>query len=171
MSGSFEGRDGPAVQARSFLPAFQVWWRAASSNARTALLGHLYGFCDEFEHAWQASEAFGKAVGPLSASRMLLCGMGGSACAGDIAAGLSVTMNSTLPVRTLRGYTLPASVERESLVLAVSYSGDALSARRCRLSRDAHRRRDRRGGPPAVGRRSRASLLPDPLRGAGPATL
>lgn len=89
----------------------------------STLMGHVYEFCDQFSRAWECSREFGSAAGELPAGKLLLCGMGGSACAGDIAASLSVLMNSTLPVTTLRGYSLPASTGPETLVVAVSYSG------------------------------------------------
>lgn len=89
----------------------------------TGMMNHVYGFCDEFARSWLASEPFGCAASDLPVRKVLLCGMGGSACAGDIAAGLSVAMGSRLPVATLRGYSLPASTESDTLVAAVSYSG------------------------------------------------
>jgi len=50
---------------------------------------------------------------------VLVLGMGGSAIAGDILACFS-----TVPVVTVRDYTLPPWVNSETLLLAISYSGE-----------------------------------------------
>lgn len=52
-----------------------------------------------------------------------VCGMGGSAAAGDVAAA-AFADRASIPVVTLRGYGVPRGYGEEHLVLCVSYSGD-----------------------------------------------
>jgi glucose/mannose-6-phosphate isomerase len=52
-----------------------------------------------------------------------VCGMGGSAVAGDVAAA-AFADRAPIPVVTLRGYGVPRGYGEEHLVLCVSYSGD-----------------------------------------------
>lgn len=60
---------------------------------------------------------------PKKISQVVICGMGGSAIAGDIVADL---LYGKLPVPLLvnRGYNLPNFVGDETLVFALSYSGE-----------------------------------------------
>ncbi len=51
--------------------------------------------------------------------RVIVCGMGGSAMAGDIARRFS-----RVPLSVNRSYTLPAFVDRQTLLVAISYSGN-----------------------------------------------
>jgi len=55
--------------------------------------------------------------------KIVVSGMGGSAIAGDVAAGLFINKLG-LPVFVARDYQLPAFVDSETLVIALSYSGD-----------------------------------------------
>ena len=52
-----------------------------------------------------------------------VCGMGGSAAAGDVVAA-ALGERAEVPIVTLRGYGLPRGYGEEHLVLCVSYSGD-----------------------------------------------
>jgi glucose/mannose-6-phosphate isomerase len=52
-----------------------------------------------------------------------VCGMGGSAVAGDVAAA-AFADRAPIPVVTLRGYGVPRGYGEEHLVLCVSYSGE-----------------------------------------------
>jgi glucose/mannose-6-phosphate isomerase len=54
---------------------------------------------------------------------VVVCGMGGSAIGGDLAAAI-VGDRATAPIITIRGYTLPAWVDEDTLVVCASYSGD-----------------------------------------------
>lgn len=58
-----------------------------------------------------------------SARAVLFCGMGGSAAAGDLVAA-AYEADAPVPMRVLRGYTLPAWVGRDTLVICLSYSGN-----------------------------------------------
>jgi glucose/mannose-6-phosphate isomerase len=58
--------------------------------------------------------------------RVIICGMGGSAMAGEI-----TRRFARIPVFVNRGYTLPGSVDRHSLLVAVSYSGNTAETISC----------------------------------------
>lgn len=60
---------------------------------------------------------------PGKISRVLVTGMGGSGIAGDIAADLFLK-RSKIPILTNRNYTLPEYVGPETVLFALSYSGD-----------------------------------------------
>ncbi len=51
-------------------------------------------------------------------------GMGGSGISGDVVAALAGADGYTQPVTTVKGYRLPPFIDAESLVFAVSYSGN-----------------------------------------------
>src|SRR6188474_2311479 len=53
---------------------------------------------------------------------MLVCGMGGSAIGGDLAAA-ALGDRLTKPMTTVRGYELPSWASPDSIVLCASYSG------------------------------------------------
>ncbi len=56
-------------------------------------------------------------------NQIVVAGMGGSAISGDIAAGL-LFYKAAVPIYVNRDYRLPAFVGKETLVLALSYSGE-----------------------------------------------
>src|SRR5436190_9319194 len=59
---------------------------------------------------------------PADAAGLLVCGMGGSAIGGDLAAA-ALGDRCTRPLLTVRGYGLPAWLTPEWSVLCSSYSG------------------------------------------------
>jgi glucose/mannose-6-phosphate isomerase len=54
---------------------------------------------------------------------LVLCGMGGSGVAGDVVRALYVD-RLAVPITVCRGYSVPESCGRDTLVIAVSFSGD-----------------------------------------------
>ena len=71
---------------------------------------------------------------------VLFCGMGGSAAAGDVVSA-AYADDSPVPLGVLRGYTLPAWVGRDTLVIALSFSGnteETLAAYDDAVARGAH---------------------------------
>jgi glucose/mannose-6-phosphate isomerase len=54
---------------------------------------------------------------------LILCGMGGSGVAGDVVRALYVD-RLAVPITVCRGYSVPESCGRDTLVVAVSFSGD-----------------------------------------------
>ena len=61
---------------------------------------------------------------------LLVCGMGGSAVGGDLAAA-ALGERLTAPLLTVRGYSLPSWVGEEWLVLCSSYSGETEETLAC----------------------------------------
>ena len=97
---------------------------------------------------------------------LLVCGMGGSAIGGDLAAA-ALGERLTRPMVTVRGYALPSWVGADWTVLCSSYSGETEETLACfeaatAARRPAHRRRHRRAArrPGPRGRASRSSACP-----------
>jgi glucose/mannose-6-phosphate isomerase len=63
-------------------------------------------------------------------SRVVVCGMGGSGIAGDVAAATATTAG-VMPVSVVKGFTLPSYVDAHTLVVLVSYSGDTAETNAC----------------------------------------
>ena len=82
----------------------------------------IYGLPGELKDAWQAAEAVTLPRLPRP-RQVVISGMGGSAIGGDILQGLLLA-RSPLPITTVRDYSLPRSVDRETLFFAVSFSGN-----------------------------------------------
>lgn len=82
----------------------------------------IYGLPGELKDAWQAAEAV--ALPRLPRPRQIVVsGMGGSGIGGDLLQGLLLA-RCPLPVVTVKDYTLPRSIDRESLFFAISFSGN-----------------------------------------------
>lgn len=67
---------------------------------------------------------------PCTPRQVLVCGMGGSAIGGDYLRALFEEYG-TLPVQVIRDYHLPHSVDSNTLVFAVSYSGNTEETLAC----------------------------------------
>ncbi|MFP5388708.1 MAG: bifunctional phosphoglucose/phosphomannose isomerase [Thermoleophilia bacterium] len=67
---------------------------------------------------------------PSEAAGLMVCGMGGSAIGGDLAAA-ALGDRLTRPLQTVRGYELPSWVTPEWAVLCSSYSGDTEETLAC----------------------------------------
>ena len=76
---------------------------------------------DDCEAAWQRTRALELPAGYAGTRDVVLLGMGGSAIASDVVRALAA--GSRKPVHVVRGYDLPAFVDRASLVVACSHSG------------------------------------------------
>ncbi|MDP9134921.1 MAG: bifunctional phosphoglucose/phosphomannose isomerase [Actinomycetota bacterium] len=61
---------------------------------------------------------------------LVICGMGGSAVGGDLAAA-AIDSRATRAIRTVRGYELPPDVGPDTLVLCASYSGSTEETLAC----------------------------------------
>ena len=70
---------------------------------------------DEFE--WKPA---------IDVARIVVCGMGGSAMAGEI-----VSRFSRVPSEVVRGYKLPSYTDDRTLVIAISYSGNTAETLSC----------------------------------------
>ncbi len=64
------------------------------------------------------------------AGGLVICGMGGSAVGGDLAAA-AIGNRATGAIRTVRGYELPPDVGPDTLVLCASYSGSTEETLAC----------------------------------------
>jgi glucose/mannose-6-phosphate isomerase len=82
----------------------------------------------QLELAWAATAGMQMPPRPAQLNGVVIGGMGGSATAGDYFAELG-RATSPVPVAVVRGYSLPAWVSRNSLVVVCSYSGNTDEAR------------------------------------------
>lgn len=87
--------------------------------------GAVRGLPAQILDSWSANQAESPPLPDCDA--ILLCGMGGSAIAGDLAASLWVERISR-PVTLVRGGPIPAWVGPRTLALVCSYSGDTAEA-------------------------------------------
>jgi glucose/mannose-6-phosphate isomerase len=87
------------------------------------MLGVLVDFPNQCRIAQEIGERFVPAKLTRETQLILWCGMGGSAIGGDI---IATYLKGTLKIPFLvnRHYTIPSSVNRNSLVVLSSYSGD-----------------------------------------------
>jgi glucose/mannose-6-phosphate isomerase len=108
-----------------------------------AMIDDVLGLPDQLRDAlWRVESA---RLEPFEAGGLMVCGMGGSAMGGDLAAGV-LGDRLTRPLVSIRGYELPSWATPDWAVLCSSYSGnteetlacfeaaEALGARRIVLS-------------------------------------
>jgi glucose/mannose-6-phosphate isomerase len=99
------------------------------------MLGFVASFPDQVEEAWRISRGIDL---PWETPRAVaLLGMGGSAIGGDLVKGIW-SDRLRVPMEVVRGYDLPAWVDRETLVIASSKSGgteETISALTAALAR------------------------------------
>ena len=77
-------------------------------------------------------DAAGPATPPARPTGLAVCGMGGSAIGADLV--LATLPELAVPAEVVRGYHLPAWVGAQTLVVAVSYSGDTEETFACATS-------------------------------------
>ena len=90
------------------------------------MMGRLTGFPAQMEEAWKIGAGFAPQVEGLrstSFTRVVVCGMGGSAIGGDLARSF-LGERAKVPVMSSRDYSLPANMARGALVVVSSYSGN-----------------------------------------------
>lgn len=88
------------------------------------MLSHIDALPNQLDNAWGAAQALPLPESHQAPRLIVLCGMGGSAIGGDLAAAV-VAPTSPAPFVVLRGYDLPAFVAGpETLVIASSHSGN-----------------------------------------------
>jgi glucose/mannose-6-phosphate isomerase len=90
---------------------------------KSGMLGHLHSFPEQCRKAWESIQRFKLPAEYARVSNVVIAGMGGSAIGGDFARRLALS-ESKLPVWVHRDYALPAFVDRNTLVIASSYSGN-----------------------------------------------
>jgi len=88
------------------------------------MLSHIDALPDQLENAWRLAQTLPLPESHQAPRLIALCGMGGSAIGGDLAAAI-VAPTSPAPFVVLRSYDLPAFVTGpETLVIASSNSGN-----------------------------------------------
>ncbi|MGB9681729.1 MAG: bifunctional phosphoglucose/phosphomannose isomerase [bacterium] len=89
----------------------------------SGMYSRIYNFPKQVLEAWEIGERVD--VSPLkgSYSNIVVVGMGGSAIGGDIIKSLGYNELS-IPLLVIRDYNLPRFVNENTLLIAVSYSGD-----------------------------------------------
>lgn len=88
--------------------------------------GNMFKVISEFPEMLQAAKKLASSInlGKIkNIKQIIVAGMGGSAIGGDIAwSVLSEKIN--IPITVIRGYSLPKYVGKDTLLIAVSYSGN-----------------------------------------------
>jgi glucose/mannose-6-phosphate isomerase len=90
---------------------------------REGMLGHVAALPQQCRGAWALTRPLKVPTRHLRANTVLISGMGGSAIGGDLAVAVAADQNP-LPIVVHRDYGLPAHVDRQTLVIASSYSGN-----------------------------------------------
>jgi glucose/mannose-6-phosphate isomerase len=89
------------------------------------MLGRVVAFPEQMTRAWDIGATFVKTAqlptGPFT--RVVVCGMGGSAIGGDLARSF-LGERAAVPLMNCRDYALPKNVASGALVVASSYSGN-----------------------------------------------
>ncbi|HEY8082250.1 MAG TPA: bifunctional phosphoglucose/phosphomannose isomerase [Solirubrobacterales bacterium] len=92
------------------------------------MLDEILAIPDHLRDAlWRVESA---RIAPIESAGLLVCGVGGSAIGGDLAAA-ALGSRLTRPLLTVRGYELPAWVTSEWTVLCSSYSGETEETLSC----------------------------------------
>jgi glucose/mannose-6-phosphate isomerase len=90
----------------------------------TDVLGAIESFAEQCREAWTIGAATDDLPGADGVENVVVLGMGGSGISGDVVQAV-VEPRLGVPLRTIKGYgPLPEWIGRNSLVFAVSYSGD-----------------------------------------------
>jgi glucose/mannose-6-phosphate isomerase len=87
------------------------------------MLDHMHQFPEQCRLAWEKVLRFALPPEYSPVDKVVILGMGGSAIGGDIARRLALT-ESRVPVWVHRDYGLPPFVDRNTLLIASSYSGN-----------------------------------------------
>ena len=94
------------------------------------MLKLLLSFPDQFADAYEIGTSFEFAASPEKIRNIIFSGMGGSAIGGDI---IISYLNDELKIPTFvnRGYSLPKFIDRSSLVIVSSFSGNTEESLNC----------------------------------------
>ena len=108
------------------LDKFEVYRKLDSEN----MIEHLHEFPSECQKAFDMASAFSLPSYLSDVDNVVIPGMGGSAIGGDLIGSLSI-LESSIPIQVCRGYTLPAFVNRRTLIISSSYSGNTEETLSC----------------------------------------
>lgn len=87
------------------------------------MLRSVAGLPEQCREAWAAAQALELPREYAGIKQVVIAGMGGSAIAGDLWRVL-IQRECALPIFNVRAYDLPPFVDRDTLVIASSFSGD-----------------------------------------------
>jgi len=87
------------------------------------MLSNIQDFPDQVERCWADWKKIALPTSFINAKTILILGMGGSAQGGGLAQGLA-GKTTEIPIISLRDYDIPGWVDKNTLVIAVSYSGN-----------------------------------------------
>lgn len=87
------------------------------------ILGNIQDFPDQVEKCWSDWKKIALPTIFINAKSILILGMGGSAQGGGIVADLA-KLTSPIPIVSLRDYDIPGWVDKNTLVITASYSGN-----------------------------------------------
>lgn len=87
------------------------------------MLGHVAALPQQCRDAWATVRDLDLPDRHFGVDKIVIAGMGGSAIGGDLAVAVA-TGSSPIPIQVIRDYTLPACVDRQTLLVASSYSGN-----------------------------------------------
>src|SRR3954466_10309865 len=93
------------------------------------MLGDVLAQPHQYEDALWRTESAGIKKREF-ARGVVVCGMGGSAIGGDLAAA-AIGLRARAPITTIRGYELPQWVGADTLVVCASYSGNTEETLHC----------------------------------------
>ena len=90
---------------------------------KQSMLRHIQELPGQIETCWDEIKKFVLPSNYIKMSNIVILGMGGSAIGGLLAKAIA-TMSSKVPIEVVNDYNLPAYVNADSLIIAVSYSGN-----------------------------------------------
>lgn len=91
------------------------------------MLNHIAGLPQQCENAWNEIQGIALPDSYRQVDQIVILGMGGSAIGGDLLRSL-LTEECPIPCIVHRDYGVPAFVDRHTLVIACSYSGNTEEA-------------------------------------------
>ena len=87
------------------------------------MAAQIEGFPRACAAAWEQAQKVSLPAACRAARAVVILGMGGSAISGDLARTLGAE-TASVPIEVVRGYSLPGYVDSNTLVLAISFSGN-----------------------------------------------
>ncbi len=108
------------------LDDIQVYKRLDAGN----MLKHLHDFPLLCQEAYEQARDFKLPQAIKNFDKIVILGMGGSAIGGDLLHSLAIDQ-ATVPISIYRGYKLPRYVDKGTLVIASSYSGNTEETLSC----------------------------------------
>ena len=93
----------------------------------TGMGTRLLSLPEQAKSGWIVGEKFSQAPAPVES--VLIAGMGGSAIGGDMIKGLADLERGNAQITTWRDYGLPGWVDDQTLIVAISVSGETVETR------------------------------------------